>query len=61
MVQKGKLAQSTCFLVKAVKRVDFPTFGKPTIPTFSISIGSMNSIKKYAKAYNFIDFFAIFG
>ena len=33
IVQKGKLAASA-FLeaVKALKRVDLPTFGKPTIP-----------------------------
>ena len=33
IVQKGKLAASA-FLeaVKALKRVDFPTFGSPTIP-----------------------------
>ena len=33
MVQKGKLAASALAVwVSALKRVDLPTFGKPTIP-----------------------------
>jgi hypothetical protein len=32
IVQKGKFALSTGKLERAVNSVDFPTFGKPTIP-----------------------------
>jgi hypothetical protein len=32
MVQKGKFSAGTLDLVNALKRVDFPTFGSPTIP-----------------------------
>jgi hypothetical protein len=32
MVQKGKFAACALALDKQLKRVDFPTFGKPTIP-----------------------------
>jgi hypothetical protein len=32
IVQNGKLAASIPALVKALKSVDFPTFGKPTMP-----------------------------
>ena len=34
IVAKGKLATyASCFLRSALKSVDLPTFGKPTIPT----------------------------
>jgi hypothetical protein len=32
MVQKGKFADCALALETALKRVDFPTLGKPTIP-----------------------------
>ncbi|MGL5914116.1 MAG: hypothetical protein ACRCZB_08115 [Bacteroidales bacterium] len=32
IVQKGKLAACALALLKQLKRVDFPTFGSPTIP-----------------------------
>ena len=32
IVQKGKFSAGIEDLVKALKRVDFPTFGSPTIP-----------------------------
>jgi hypothetical protein len=32
LVQKGKLAASAPALVSALKMVDLPTFGKPTMP-----------------------------
>lgn len=32
MVQKGKFAAWAFALLKALNKVDFPTFGKPTIP-----------------------------
>jgi hypothetical protein len=32
MVQKGKLAACAFALLKQLKRVDFPTFGSPTMP-----------------------------
>jgi hypothetical protein len=34
MVQKGKFAASALALLMALKSVDFPTFGNPTIPHF---------------------------
>jgi hypothetical protein len=34
MVQNGKLAACALALLKQLKSVDFPTFGKPTIPHF---------------------------
>jgi hypothetical protein len=33
-VQKGKFAACAFALDKQLKRVDFPTFGRPTIPHF---------------------------
>jgi DUF1009 family protein len=33
-VQKGKLAECALALDRQLKRVDFPTFGSPTIPHF---------------------------
>ena len=37
IVQKGKLAASALALAtRALNRVDFPTFGSPTIPALSI-------------------------
>ena len=33
IVQKGKFSDETFDLVRALKMVDFPTLGKPTIPT----------------------------
>jgi len=38
MVQKGKLADWALALERQLKRVDFPTFGNPTIPAFILSI-----------------------
>jgi hypothetical protein len=35
MVQKGKLAASALLFDIALKRVDLPTFGSPTMPHFS--------------------------
>jgi hypothetical protein len=35
MVQKGKLAACAFALVNALKIVDLPTFGSPTIPHFN--------------------------
>jgi hypothetical protein len=35
IVQKGKLADWAFALDKQLKRVDFPTLGKPTIPHFN--------------------------
>ncbi len=32
MVQKGKFSAAIAAFVNALKRVDFPTFGRPTIP-----------------------------
>jgi hypothetical protein len=34
MVQKGKFAACDLALLKQLKRVDFPTFGRPTMPHF---------------------------
>jgi len=34
MVQKGKFSAATALLVRTLKKVDFPTFGTPTMPTF---------------------------
>jgi len=39
LVQKGKFAASAaCFCSKALKRVDFPTFGRPTIPEMCVCV-----------------------
>jgi hypothetical protein len=35
MVQNGKLAACALAFVKALKIVDFPTLGNPTIPHFN--------------------------
>jgi hypothetical protein len=35
IVQKGKFAASALALDSALKSVDFPTLGKPTIPHFN--------------------------
>ena len=35
IVQKGKFAACAFALDKQLKRVDFPTFGSPTIPHFN--------------------------
>src|SRR3989344_1404435 len=32
IVQKGEFSAGTLFLVSALKSVDFPTFGRPTMP-----------------------------
>ena len=32
IVQNGKFSMATSFFVKALKSVDFPTFGNPTMP-----------------------------
>ena len=34
-LENGSIINSTCELVIALKRVDFPTFGNPTIPAFN--------------------------
>jgi hypothetical protein len=34
MVQKGKLALCAFVFDKQLNKVDFPTFGNPTIPAF---------------------------
>jgi hypothetical protein len=36
IVQNGKFCASMPAEVRALKRVDFPTFGKPTIPHFTL-------------------------
>lgn len=33
-MQKGKFSAGAADLVRTLKKVDFPTFGTPTIPTF---------------------------
>jgi hypothetical protein len=38
MVQNGKFADCAFALLKQLKRVDFPTFGSPTIPHFKAII-----------------------
>jgi hypothetical protein len=38
IVQNGKFADCAFALDKQLKRVDFPTFGKPTIPHFNAII-----------------------
>jgi hypothetical protein len=35
MVQNGKFSAAAALFVKTLKNVDFPTFGKPTMPHFS--------------------------
>ena len=42
MVQKGKLAACACWVVdfiRALKRVDLPTLGRPTMPERSFIVG----------------------
>ena len=34
MVQNGKFCAGICTLHSALKRVDLPTFGRPTMPIF---------------------------
>jgi hypothetical protein len=46
IVQKGKLAASMPAFVSALKSVDFPTLGKPTIPhlnpmMFTYNVGAI--------------------
>ena len=36
MVQKGKFSAAAWLLVNTLKKVDFPTLGIPTIPTFKL-------------------------
>jgi hypothetical protein len=38
IVQNGKLADSAPALLSALKSVDFPTFGKPTMPHFKLIV-----------------------
>jgi hypothetical protein len=38
MVQKGKFADCAFAFDKQLNKVDFPTFGKPTIPHFKAII-----------------------
>jgi hypothetical protein len=40
MVQNGKFALCAFALERQLKRVDFPTLGKPTIPAFMKNIFS---------------------
>jgi hypothetical protein len=50
MVQKGKLAASALLFEIALKSVDFPTFGKPTIPHFKPMISFfIKSGRKYKR------------
>lgn len=35
-MQKGKFSAAAWLLVRTLKKVDFPTFGMPTIPTFKL-------------------------
>jgi hypothetical protein len=44
MVQKGKFALCAFALDKQLKRVDFPTLGKPTIPAFMKFIFGKNKL-----------------
>jgi hypothetical protein len=36
LVQKGYFSAGTCAAVMALKSVDLPTFGRPTIPQFML-------------------------
>jgi hypothetical protein len=45
MVQNGKFSAGTPILVKRLKRVDLPAFGRPTRPTENIKFGE-NGRKK---------------
>lgn len=36
MVQKGKFSAAAWLLVRTLKKVDFPTFGIPTMPIFKL-------------------------
>ena len=51
MVQNGKLAASIPALVKALKSVDLPTFGKPTIPQLKPTAYSFGKIRPAAGGY----------
>jgi hypothetical protein len=44
MVQNGKFALCAFALDKQLKRVDFPTLGKPTIPAFMKFIFGKNKL-----------------
>lgn len=39
MVQKGKFSAGAADLVRTLKKVDFPTFGTPTIPILKLVPG----------------------
>lgn len=39
MVQKGKFSAATVLLVRALKKEDFPTLGRPTIPILRLLPG----------------------
>src|SRR5688572_16141705 len=50
IVQKGKFAASALLLEIALNKVDFPTFGSPTIPHLSpIGLKILNLGRKYRK------------
>ena len=36
IVQKGKFSACACDLVSTLKKVDLPTFGRPTMPTLRL-------------------------
>jgi hypothetical protein len=51
IVQKGKLEQAAVSPVNALKMVDFPTFGSPTIPIendmiYSLSASELDEVKQ---------------
>ena len=41
MVQNGKFSAGILASVRALNRLDLPTFGSPTIPHFNATIGSL--------------------
>src|SRR5574343_1022428 len=53
IVQKGKLAACALALLRQLKRVDLPTFGKPTIPHcndifyFRLTVGNLPNVLDY--------------
>jgi hypothetical protein len=51
IVQNGKLADCAFELDKQLKRVDFPTFGNPTIPHFKAIYSFINNYAKVMDIY----------
>jgi hypothetical protein len=49
MVQKGKLALCAFAFDKQLNKVDFPTFGNPTIPAFMNTFFSGANIVEYLR------------